>query len=114
MYLLQLGTIITIFGFFFVAFTSANNWELYILVIFITGVGIGVDLIIPFITADQSGPKHLNVKLTRAKLEELVDDLLQSTIEPCKKALSDAGLSASDINEVILVGGIFCRYLLMR
>ena len=47
MYLLQLGTIITIFGFFFVAFTSANNWELYILVIFITGVGIGVDLIIP-------------------------------------------------------------------
>ena len=49
------------------------------------------DVNLPFITADQSGPKHLNVKLTRAKLEELVDDLLQKTIEPCKKALSDAG-----------------------
>ena len=64
------------------------------------------DVNLPFITADQSGPKHLNVKLTRAKLEELVDDLLQSTIEPCKKALSDAGLSASDIDDVILVGGM--------
>ena len=64
------------------------------------------DVNLPFITADQSGPKHLNVKLTRAKLEELVDDLLQNTMEPCKKALSDAGLSASDINDVILVGGM--------
>ena len=64
------------------------------------------DVNLPFITADQSGPKHLNVKLTRAKLEELVDDLLQNTIEPCKKALSDAGLSANDINDVILVGGM--------
>ncbi len=64
------------------------------------------DVNLPFITADQSGPKHLNVKLTRAKLEELVDDLLQNTIEPCKKALTDAGLSASDINDVILVGGM--------
>ena len=64
------------------------------------------DVNLPFVTADQSGPKHLNVKLTRAKLEELVDDLLQSTIEPCKKALSDAGLAASDINDVILVGGM--------
>ena len=64
------------------------------------------DVNLPFITADQSGPKHLNVKLTRAKLEELVDDLLQNTLEPCKKALSDAGLSASDINDVILVGGM--------
>ena len=64
------------------------------------------DVNLPFITADQSGPKHLNVKLTRAKLEELVDDLLQSTIEPCKKALNDAGLSASDIDDVILVGGM--------
>ncbi len=64
------------------------------------------DVNLPFVTADQSGPKHLNVKLTRAKLEELVDDLLQSTIEPCKKALNDAGLSASDINDVILVGGM--------
>ena len=64
------------------------------------------DVNLPFITADQSGPKHLNVKLSRAKLEELVDDLLQNTIEPCKKALSDAGLSASDIDDVILVGGM--------
>ena len=64
------------------------------------------DVNLPFITADQTGPKHLNVKLTRAKLEELVDDLLQSTIDPCKKALKDAGLSASDIDEVILVGGM--------
>ncbi|HVT51143.1 MAG TPA: molecular chaperone DnaK, partial [Dongiaceae bacterium] len=61
---------------------------------------------LPFITADQTGPKHLNVKLTRAKLEALVDDLIDRTIEPCKKALKDAGLKASDINEVILVGGM--------
>jgi len=60
---------------------------------------------LPFITADQSGPKHLQIKLTRAKLESLVDDLIQRTIEPCKKALDDAGLKPSDIDEVILVGG---------
>jgi len=61
---------------------------------------------LPFITADQSGPKHLTMKLTRAKFEALVDDLVQKTIEPCRKALKDAGLKASDINEVILVGGM--------
>ncbi len=61
---------------------------------------------LPFITADQSGPKHLSVKMTRAKLEALVDDLVQRTVEPCKKALADAGLKASDIDEVILVGGM--------
>ncbi len=61
---------------------------------------------LPFITADQSGPKHLNLKLTRAKLEALVDDLVQRTIEPCKAALKDAGLKASEIDEVILVGGM--------
>jgi len=60
---------------------------------------------LPFITADASGPKHLVIKLTRAKFEQLVDDLIKKTIEPCKKALADAGLSPSDINEVILVGG---------
>ena len=61
---------------------------------------------LPFITADQSGPKHLNVKLTRAKLEALVDELVQRTIEPCKAALRDAGLKANEIDEVILVGGM--------
>ncbi|PLX41545.1 MAG: molecular chaperone DnaK [Hyphomicrobiales bacterium] len=61
---------------------------------------------LPFITADQSGPKHLTMKLTRAKLESLVADLIERTIAPCKKALKDAGLSASDINEVVLVGGM--------
>jgi len=61
---------------------------------------------LPFITADATGPKHLNIKLTRAKLESLVEDLIDRTIEPCKKALSDAGLSANDISEVILVGGM--------
>jgi molecular chaperone DnaK len=61
---------------------------------------------LPFITADQSGPKHLNIKLTRAKLEALVDDLVQRTIEPCKAALKDAGLKANEIDEVILVGGM--------
>ena len=61
---------------------------------------------LPFITADASGPKHLNIKLTRAKLEALVEDLIKRTIEPCKKALKDAGLSAGEIDEVILVGGM--------
>jgi len=61
---------------------------------------------LPFITADQSGPKHLNIKLTRAKLEALVDDLIQRTIGPCKAALKDAGLSAGQIDEVVLVGGM--------
>jgi molecular chaperone DnaK len=64
------------------------------------------DVNLPFITADQTGPKHLNVKLTRAKLEQLVDDLVQRTIGPCQKALADAGLKASEITEVILVGGM--------
>jgi molecular chaperone DnaK len=61
---------------------------------------------LPFITADQSGPKHLNIKLTRAKLEALVDDLIQKTVDPCRAALKDAGLKASEIDEVILVGGM--------
>jgi len=61
---------------------------------------------LPFITADASGPKHLNIKLTRAKLEALVDELIQRTVGPCKKALKDAGLKASEIDEVILVGGM--------
>src|ERR1700728_1929606 len=61
---------------------------------------------LPFITADQNGPKHLTMKLTRAKLEALVDDLIQKTIEPCRSAIKDAGLKASEIDEVILVGGM--------
>ncbi|WJR76703.1 molecular chaperone DnaK [Bradyrhizobium sp. NP1] len=61
---------------------------------------------LPFITADASGPKHLVVKLTRAKFESLVEDLVQKTIEPCLNALKDAGLTAKDINEVVLVGGM--------
>ena len=60
---------------------------------------------LPYVTADASGPKHLNIKLTRAKLEALVDDLIKKTIEPCRVALNDAGLRASDIGDVILVGG---------
>jgi molecular chaperone DnaK len=61
---------------------------------------------LPFITADASGPKHLTLKLTRAKFEALVDDLIQQTIEPCRKAIKDAGVSAGEINEVVLVGGM--------
>ena len=61
---------------------------------------------LPFITADATGPKHLNIKLTRAKLESLVEDLVKRTIEPCKKALKDAGKTAADIDEVVLVGGM--------
>jgi len=61
---------------------------------------------LPFITADQTGPKHLTMKLTRAKFEALVDDLVQKTIEPCRKALKDAGLTAGEIGEVVLVGGM--------
>ncbi|HER25644.1 MAG TPA: molecular chaperone DnaK, partial [Rhodospirillales bacterium] len=61
---------------------------------------------LPFITADASGPKHLNIKLTRAKLEALVEDLIQRTVEPCRKALKDAGVTAGEIDEVIMVGGM--------
>lgn len=61
---------------------------------------------LPYITADASGPKHLAIKLSRAKFESLVDDLIQRTIDPCRKALKDAGLTAGDINEVVLVGGM--------
>ncbi|MGM0610164.1 MAG: molecular chaperone DnaK [Thermodesulfobacteriota bacterium] len=64
------------------------------------------DINLPFITADQNGPKHMNLKLSRSKLESLVDDLVDRSIEPCKKSLTDAELKASDINEVILVGGM--------
>ncbi|MGH8285107.1 MAG: molecular chaperone DnaK, partial [Steroidobacteraceae bacterium] len=63
------------------------------------------DINLPYITADASGPKHLNIKLTRAKLESLVEDLVKKTVEPCRIALKDAGVSPSDIAEVILVGG---------
>ena len=63
------------------------------------------DINLPYVTADASGPKHMNLKLSRAKLESLVDDLVQKTLEPCKIALKDAGISVSDIGEVILVGG---------
>ncbi len=63
------------------------------------------DINLPYVTADASGPKHLNVKLTRAKLESLVDDLIERTKKPCEQALKDAGLSASEINDVIIVGG---------
>ena len=63
------------------------------------------DINLPYVTADASGPKHMNLKLSRAKLESLVDDLVQKTLEPCKTAIKDAGISVSDIGEVILVGG---------
>ena len=63
------------------------------------------DINLPYITADQTGPKHLTLKLTRAKFEQLIDDLVARSLEPCKRALSDAGLSASEIDEVVLVGG---------
>jgi molecular chaperone DnaK len=67
--------------------------------------GQQTDINLPYITADQTGPKHLNVKLTRSKYESMVEDLIERTVEPCRIALKDAGLSASDVNEVILVGG---------
>ncbi len=64
------------------------------------------DINLPFITADKTGPKHINLKMTRAKLEALVEDLIARTVPPCKTALKDAGISASDINEIVLVGGM--------
>ena len=64
------------------------------------------DVNLPYITADASGPKHMNIKITRAKLEQLVDELIQRSIEPCKTAMQDAGVTAADIDEVILVGGM--------
>jgi len=63
------------------------------------------EITLPFITADATGPKHLNQKLQRAKFESLVDDILQRSVGPCKQALSDAGVKPSDIDEVVLVGG---------
>ena len=66
---------------------------------------IQTEVNLPFITADANGPKHLNIKLTRAKLESLTDALIQRTLEPCRKVLADAGITASDIKEVVLVGG---------
>jgi molecular chaperone DnaK len=68
--------------------------------------GAQTEINLPFITADASGPKHLTIKLTRAKLEALVDDLIQKTIDPCRNALKDAGVTAGQIDEVILVGGM--------
>jgi molecular chaperone DnaK len=67
---------------------------------------IETDINLPFITADASGPKHLNIKLTRSKLESLVDDLIQKVVEPCKTAIRDSGLKVSDLDDVILVGGM--------
>ena len=67
---------------------------------------VSTEVNLPFITADQNGPKHLNIKMTRAKLEDLVGDLIKKTIDPCKAALKDAGLKPSDINDVVLVGGM--------
>ncbi|MFP3012759.1 MAG: molecular chaperone DnaK [Rickettsia sp.] len=67
---------------------------------------VTTDINLPYITADSSGPKHLNLKFTRAELEKLVDDLIEKTIEPCRKALKDAGLKPADIQEVVLVGGM--------
>ncbi len=64
------------------------------------------DINLPYITADASGPKHLNIKLTRAKLESLVEELIERTIAPCRMAIKDAGISVSDIHDVILVGGM--------
>jgi len=66
---------------------------------------VTTDINLPFITADQSGPKHLNLKLTRAKFEQLVADLVERTLEPCRRAMLDSGLKAGDIDEVVLVGG---------
>jgi len=63
------------------------------------------DINLPYITADQTGPKHLTLKLTRAKFEQLIDDLIERSLEPCRRAMADAGLSASEIDEVVLVGG---------
>jgi molecular chaperone DnaK len=67
---------------------------------------VQTDVNLPYITADANGPKHLNVKLTRSKLEQLVEELIKRSIEPCKTAMKDAGVSASDIDEIILVGGM--------
>ncbi|MDN8613923.1 molecular chaperone DnaK [Variovorax ginsengisoli] len=68
--------------------------------------GAATDINLPYVTADASGPKHLNIKLTRAKLESLVDELIERTIAPCRTAIKDAGVSVSDISDVILVGGM--------
>ena len=61
---------------------------------------------LPFITADQNGPKHLNLKISRARFEQMVDDLVQRCLGPCRDALKDAGCTAKDVDEVILVGGM--------
>jgi molecular chaperone DnaK len=67
---------------------------------------VSTDINLPYITADQTGPKHITLKMTRSQFEQLTKDLMDRTIEPCKKAIKDAGVSTSEINEVILVGGM--------
>jgi len=67
---------------------------------------VQTDINLPYLTMDQSGPKHMNLKLSRAKLESLVDDLIKRTISPCRKALQDADVKQADIGEVLLVGGM--------
>ena len=67
---------------------------------------VQTEINLPFITADKTGPKHINIKLTRAKLEALVEDLIKRTLSPCETALKDSGFSAAEINEVVLVGGM--------
>ena len=64
------------------------------------------DINLPFITADKTGPKHINIKMTRAKLEALVEDLIAKTMPPCKTALKDAGITANEVDEVVMVGGM--------
>ena len=67
---------------------------------------VQTDINLPYLTMDQSGPKHMNMKLTRSKFESIVGDLIRKTIDPCNKAMKDAEVSKSDIGEVILVGGM--------
>ena len=102
MYLLS----ISVYFLFFLSFSFPMKIFLYISYLSCFLNFLQTDINLPYITVDSSGPKHLAMKLTRAKFESLVSDLIQRTVEPCKKCLKDADISKSDIGDILLVGGM--------
>ena len=100
--------VFTVHKFLFSANVEFFLWKFFCksVIYLVFSIFLQTDINLPYITVDSSGPKHLAMKLTRAKFESLVSDLIQRTVEPCKKCLKDADLSKSDIGDILLVGGM--------